>query len=111
MRKVQEKNLALAIGLNLFLPGIGYMYMGKIFVGLFALLLINGIFIVSGALSTVGATWLTMNIIMAIDMIILHGKNKKAFIKENMLHCPQCAELIQKEAKVCRFCGASLQSV
>jgi len=30
-------------------------------------------------------------------------------IQQGMKKCPQCAELIKKEAKVCRFCSRSLE--
>jgi hypothetical protein len=50
-------------------------------------------------------TWLAMNIMMAIDMLILSKRNKAKIIAETMKKCPACAELIKKEAKICRFCN------
>ena len=44
MSAPKEKNIPLAIGLNLVLPGLGYMYMGKVVVGIAALLLIIAIY-------------------------------------------------------------------
>ncbi len=101
---VKEKSLPLAIGLNLLLPGIGYMYMGKWIVGIFACFLIVGIYASTGMLFVV-PTWIGLNVIMAIDMIILSNKNKKKVAEALTRKCPNCAELIQREAKMCRFCN------
>lgn len=45
---MKEKSLPLAIGLNLLLPGIAYMYMRKWVVGIFACLLVVGIYATTG---------------------------------------------------------------
>jgi hypothetical protein len=45
---------------------------------------------------------------MAIDMMILSNKRQKAIAAATTMRCPQCAELIKREAKVCRFCGVDL---
>ena len=109
MAEIKEKSIPLAIGLNLLLPGLGYMYMGKIIVGIAALLLIVGIYAVSSVFALF-STWLIMNVIMAIDMIILGKKRNKEYEEKTMMECPMCAELIKKEAKVCKHCGANLES-
>ena len=107
MSKTKEKQLPLAIGLNLLIPGAGYMYMGKWIVGIFALLLIFTIYAMTGT-TIIGQTWLIMNLIMAIDMFILFKKNKAKFDQENTKKCPNCAELIQLEAKICKHCNSQL---
>jgi len=107
---VKEKSLPLAIGLNLVLPGIGYMYMGKWVVGIFACLLIIGIFATTGLLFIL-PTWIMLNAIMAIDMIILAKKNKQLLVEATTKKCPNCAEIIQREAKVCRFCNTKFETI
>ncbi len=47
-----------------------------------------------------------MNAIMAIDMVILGRKKEQEYEETTMMKCPKCAELIKKEAKVSKHCGA-----
>ena len=110
MSSIEEKSLPLAIGLNLVLPGLGYMYMGKWIVGTFACLLILTMYLTTPLLFLV-PTWIGINLFMVIDMLILSRKNKKNVLEASTKKCPVCAELIQKEAKVCRFCGAKFDGV
>jgi len=42
--------------------------------------------------------------IAVIVVAVLISKSKRATIQ-----CPQCAETIKRQAKVCRFCGYILQ--
>jgi Flp pilus assembly protein TadB len=106
MAEMKEKSLPLAIGLNLFLPGAGYMYMGKVVVGIAAMLLVLMIYVASFVLGLM--TSFGFFVIMTIDMLILGNKRKKEIEKNTTKNCPKCAELIKKEAKVCRFCNTAL---
>ena len=111
MGAVKEKSLAFAIGLNLLLlPGLGYMYMGKVIVGLIAILLFVGIYVTTPIVYLL-PTWLVMNAILIIDMCILKNRNKKKIAERNLKKCPQCAELIKREAKICCFCNAKLDMI
>lgn len=108
MNKTKEKQLPLAIGLNLLLAGAGYIYMGKWLVGIFAMLLIVGIFWNTG-IAQIFTVWVSVNLIMAIDMYMLFNKNQEKLLLETSKKCPSCAETILKEAKVCRFCNSKLE--
>ena len=103
MAVINDRSLPLSIGLNLLLPGAGYLYTGRVILGIGVLLIVSLIALGSGVLLLL-PTWLVVNAIMAIDMWILFNKNKAALEAANTRKCPYCAELIQKEAKVCKLC-------
>ena len=75
----QEKNLRLAIQLNLVFPGFGYFYIGKGIFGIAAILIIIGIWATTG-LKYLAHTYVVMNAIMAIDMFIWNSRNKKKIL-------------------------------
>lgn len=101
----EEKSLALAIGLNLFFPGFGYIYMGRPILGIAAFVLVVAVVATNFLIAPM--VWLTMNIIMALDMLILQKKRQAQMRKP----CVRCAETIQKAASVCHFCGATQDTV
>ena len=105
--EIKEKSTPLAIGLNLLLPGLGYMYMGKIIVGIAALILVIAIYATT-SIFVLFFVWLIMNAIMALDMIILGKKRSTELEQKTMMKCHMCAELIRKEAKICKHCGAQI---
>ncbi|WP_413043121.1 hypothetical protein [Pseudomonas sp. YJ42] len=77
--------------------------MARWFLGVIAGALILAI-IFSAPAQNVMMVWLVMNLIMLIDMILLQGKNRKKFQSAKMTQCSFCAELIQKQAKICKHC-------
>ena len=104
----KSKSLPLAIGLNLLLPGVGYVYMGRWILGIAACALILAIF-KSNAAQNALLVWLAMNALMAVDMVMLDNKNKKKIKDRETVKCGSCAELILAEAKICRYCQADVQ--
>lgn len=104
-----QKSLPLAIGLNLVLPGAGYMYMGKVIVGIGALLFTVLLLAFAGVFLIVPA-WIGINAIMAIDMWMLFNKREQAIAAATTRKCPYCAETIKTDAIICRFCNRSLSA-
>ena len=98
------KSLPLAVGLNLLLPGAGYIYYGKWIVGFLGCALVLAIAASNSAQNAI-VVWVMVSALMAIDMFILHGRNKKKAEEFQTAPCRSCAELIKVEARKCRFCG------
>ena len=82
-KEMKRKSLPLAIGLNIILPGIGYIYMGRVIIGILAFLFII-LGLVSQPLNKFFSVWLFLNIIMAIDMYMLDRRRKKKLAEQNI---------------------------
>jgi hypothetical protein len=108
-KKPQPKNLPLAIGLNFLLPGAGYVYMGRPFIGLVGGISVLTIIYMTGLQGGLIA-WLTVNTLMSVDMLTLNSKRAKLIEAATTKKCKWCAELIKKEAIKCRFCGESVDT-
>lgn len=101
----------MAAGLNLLLPGAGYIYCGRIFLGIIALPFFILFIVMSGPIFY-GPLWAILIIDGFISATIYNKKLDKR-INAAMRTCPMCSERILPEAKVCKHCGhkLALQSV
>jgi hypothetical protein len=102
-----SKSLPLAIGLNILLPGLGYAYFGRQILGILIIIVTAYILMKGFALFT---PWLALNVIMAIDMLILSNRQTEQTKAATSKQCPQCAETVQKAALVCKHCGHKFAS-
>lgn len=97
--------------LALFLGGLGAhrLYLGKIFTGLLYLFFCwTYIPAILGIIESIYYFWLT-----DAEFNASHNKgavfvNQDVATIETHVKCPDCAELIRKEAKVCKHCGLRL---
>lgn len=64
-------------------------------VGIAALLLVIAIYATT-SLYALFLTWIVINAVMAIDMVILGNNGKKAVEEKTVMKSPRCAELIKR---------------
>ena len=117
----QKKSGWIAALLNLFLPGAGYIYCGRWFLGIFAFFFVGYMLVISiniGALAIENAI-IGAVMILVIDGFLCAGRYNKKLVyrilseednqdsSENPEHrtCPHCAEKIRTNANLCKHCG------
>lgn len=118
----RKKSGLIAALLNLFLPGAGYIYCGRWFLGIFAFFFVIAMFVVS-----LGFAAGFIILMLVIDGFLCAGRYNNDLLKKvleeraktasgstgradskDLKPCPHCAELIRPGAKVCRFCNREL---
>jgi len=96
-----RKSAGLAAGLNLVLPGAGYIYCGRIFLGIIVFPFVVGMFF---AMPMAG---MGLSLVMIIDGFLAAGRFNQALDKKingSMRKCPHCAELVRPDATTCKHC-------
>ena len=71
----KSKSRAAAVGLNILLPGSGYLYMGRWFAGIFGGALILAI-LARTTQEHFFLVWIVTNLIMSIDMCLLSSSRQ-----------------------------------
>lgn len=105
---VCEKSLPLAIGLNFIFPGLGYFYLGDAYRGVLAVL-VGMLILLSSPIIFVIPVWIGLMAVFSVDMFTLYRKRERQIQAETMKTCPHCAELVLREAVLCKHCGSTLQ--
>ncbi|MDD5014784.1 MAG: zinc ribbon domain-containing protein [Atribacterota bacterium] len=108
--EAKRKKGWIAAVLNLFLPGAGYIYCGKIFIGIIVLPFFILMFFSVGALAPFLIPSLCF--VLIVDGFLAADRANKKIDKkigDLMKKCPQCAEKVLPDAKICKHCGSKLE--
>ena len=108
----KKKDIMTAVLWNLFVPGVGYCYSGRMFLGVI-ILIINGACIFAGfsghptAFNVLGF----LSIVGAVDGYLGTKKYNQKLEEGDaaiLVKCPHCAEKIQATAKICKHCQRNI---
>lgn len=100
--ETNRKSGALAAGLNIIFPGAGYMYCGRVFLGIIAF------FFVALMVLTFPFVAIPLWGVLVIDGFLAANRYNSKLdekISAAMKTCPRCAEKVQPAAQVCKHCG------
>ncbi|MCB0128919.1 MAG: hypothetical protein KDE58_41925 [Caldilineaceae bacterium] len=107
MNTVQEKNPTLAAILSVLINGLGQIYNGQVGKGI----LIIGIQIINALLTSIFIGFFTGAIVYIWSVYDAYTvakqfneQNQQQFLA-NTKQCPRCAERVNIDAKVCRYCN------
>lgn len=102
MAEVKQWSPGVAAVLSLVIPGAGQMYKGQVFNGLFWLFIV-----VVGYLA-----FIIPGVVLHLLCIIGAGSGRPpdpmVAMRKTHVRCPDCRELVLKDARKCKHCGAAL---
>jgi len=105
----KKKSGLLAAVLNILIPGTGYMYCGRIILGIIALLFVI-LVLMRSSLLMVFLVWVILGIDGFLAAARANKENNQKIITA-MKTCPMCAEKVMPEAVVCKHCGSDFSNL
>ena len=103
---MKEKSFLLAVVLNWFWPGLGYIYLERAMLGVCLGIFIPCIFLLLFILFP-GALLLAVitQIVMGFDCYNITKKHNKNLFDSKHTECPTCLETVKIGALKCKHCG------